>query len=206
MRLASVAVLVLSPAVAAAAPDPALPLALAVNLPFGWQDATSVAGSAYVGVTDHDAVRINVASYRNLDNGDAIGEILFHGDGDESIRTGRTTDVGVAWTSYSHALWSGFTYELGVVRRAKSIRTDDDNATPESTATTTTTYAARAHVGWSWLFGRHVFVAAAVGISLGYERGTETTIADLLMPSPVAHDVSRSAMSAEGYLRIGVAR
>ena len=198
MRIALL-VLMLSSGVATA---DELPIAVAVNCPCWWPHAGSIGGSAYVGVTKEDAIRLNVASYSN--HGDAIAGV-FSDDGDDSIRSGRITDVGIGWTSYSGGLWSGFTYELGVLRRARNLRTEDMFAAPQVVATDTATYAGRIQLGWSWLFGKHVFVAAAIGLSMGWEHGSETTDDYADRPMPVPHHVSRADLSGEGYLRFGYA-
>jgi hypothetical protein len=204
VRLASLVIVVFAASDATAEPD--LRVAAAVNFPLMWQNTESVAGSLYVGLTDRDALRFNVASYRHHSSvvGDLLSIAVFDGDGDESSRSGRILDLGAAWTNYSRRLWSGFTWELGALVRIRDIRVTDDFATPEILATDTTTYAARGQLGWSWLIGNHVFVATAVGLSLGYERGTET--ADRTYdPMPVASSVSRATVSGEAFLRFGLA-
>lgn len=189
------------------ASDPhGLPFALGVNLPFGWGEAASVGASLFVGVTEHDAVRANFATYRYLGGvpGDLIA-LAVGGDGDDSARTGRTTDLGIAWCRYPRQLWSGLTYELGLLRRAGDLRAEDELAAPPIVATDTTTYAGRVQVGWSWLLEDHLFIAVAIGASLGYETGTEVSD-DVLHPMPTTHDVARYDVSGEGYLRLGFAR
>lgn len=197
MRIALLLLLVSSTAAA----DPEV--AFAVNAPLGWPSGNSVAGSFYVGLTDHDAIRANVASYAYTAS--AIGTVIapaLGGDGDEGSYSGRTTDVGLAWTNYSRRLFDGFTYELGVLRRARDWRSEDEFATPQIKITKTATYAGRAQVGWSWMIGDHAFVAAAVGLSLGYEHGHETWDREL-DSMPTNHPVSRADLQPEGYLRIG---
>src|SRR5262249_29477204 len=68
-----------------------------------------------------------------------------------------------------------------------------------------TTFAARGHIGWSWLVGKHFFVQAAIGASTGYETGRETTGRASYPEQPMleTHNVSRSMASPEGFFRIG---
>jgi hypothetical protein len=63
-------------------------------------------------------------------------------------------------------------------------------------------YAARAMIGWSWLLGRHVFVATGVGLSVGHESGTEMYETEHNGMTTSAN-VSRVDVSAEAYLRMG---
>jgi hypothetical protein len=182
---------------------PAPRFALAVNFPLGWIGARSIGGSFYAGVSNNDAIRVNVASYENTAS--AVGEIIgiaAGGDGDEADRSGRTLDLGVGIVHYSRALWDGFTMEAGALRRARDIRVTDDFASSYSVATDTTTYAGRALFGWSWLIQKRVFIAAAIGGSAGIETGTEKTENDLgeMMKT---NKVDRSDVSFEGYLRFG---
>lgn len=186
---------------AAAAPGQ---VAVAVNCPCWWPGGNSVAGSLYVGATAQDAIRLNIASYRYT--GSAVADIvdgLAGGDGDEGSYSGRTTDFGIAWTSYSRRLWDGFTYELGLLQRKRDLRDEDEFASPQILETHTTVYAARAQIGWSWTLGSHAFVAVAAGLAMGWERGTQTTDSEY-DPMPVTTDVSRARLSGEGYLRFGI--
>ena len=180
-----------------------VPIAVGVNFPLNWGSADSVAGSIYVGVTAQDAIRVNVASYANHSAlvADLIN-VAAGGDGDEASRSGRTNDVGVGLVHYSRALWDGFTFELGALRRARNIRVSDEFASPAVVSTNTTTYAARALVGWSWLIHHHAFISVAAGMSSGYEYGTERTENDLGEMKTSAH-VDRSNAAFEGYLRFG---
>jgi hypothetical protein len=180
----------------------ALPVAIGVNFPANWRSAESVAASVYIGVTRQDAIRLNVASYANHTSAlvDVIG-LAAGGDGDESSRNGRINDVGVGLVHYSHSLWDGFTFELGALRRARDIRVTDDFAPAKILSTNTTTYAARALFGWSWLVKQHAFIAFGVGMSCGLERGTEHI--DNGPSEMKTQDVDRSDVAFEGYLRFG---
>jgi hypothetical protein len=180
-----------------------IPVAIGVNFPTGWADANSIAGSLYVGVTKKDAIRVNAASYRYTSSavGDLIG-LAYGADGDEASRSGRITDLGVGFVHYSRGLWDGLTVEVGALRRAKEIRINDSAVSLATVATTSTTYAGRALLGWSWLIKRHAFIAFAVGMSLGIEHGTDHTETTFRMPMMTV-DIDRTAIGGEGYLRFG---
>ncbi len=177
--------------------------ALAVNLPLGWIGGRSVSGSFYAGISNTDAIRVNVASYANTAS--VVGELIdaaLGGDGEEATRSGRTLDLGVGLVHYSRALWDGFTLEAGALRRARNIGITSEFASSYRVSTDTTTYAGRALIGWSWLIQKRVFVAAAVGGSAGIETGTENSENDRgeMMKTT---KVDRSDVSFEGYLRFG---
>ncbi len=177
-------------------------MAIGVNTPFGWGQG-SIAASVSVGITEHQAIRGNVASWVH-DN--ALGEaiaVLSDGEGGEGS-IGRTTDVGIGWTYFPDRLWSGFSVELGALYRHRDTTTLDDNASPAMLATRTGTAAGRALVGWSWLFYGHICASIAVGLSAGRESGTQTG-SDDTGRMPVTTAVDRMAVSAEGFARIGFA-
>lgn len=180
---------------AAASPD----VAVAVNAPSGWVDAGSIAGSAYVGLSEHQALRLNVATYAYGTSAAMEAFIAALGAEDEASRSGRFVDLGAGWMYFSDRLWSGFSVELGVLGRSTDARVADDNASPQVVHTTTRTVAGRALVGWSWLLYDRAFIAVAAGLSAGYERGTET--GDAMSTRPVG----RASVNAEGYLRFGFA-
>lgn len=190
-----------------AAAQAKLPVAIGVNVPILWKDAESIAGSLYVGLTKRLALRGNVASYDYhggmFTAAGALTSILSGGDS-EADYDGRITDVGVGAVLYSNKMWDGFTVEAGLLRRATDIEVSDDFADEAYVATTTTTYAARALVGYSWLIGDHFFVAFALGMSGGHESGTETARMESHSQSPLTtRSVSRWDAVGEGYLRIG---
>lgn len=193
-----------------AAPDPAsdqtaTEVAVAVNAPLRWWSGGSIAGSAYLGVARHHAIRANVASYDYIAMSLAgVAANLRHGlDAEGGSAEGRITDVGVAWMYFPRRLWSGLTLEAGVLVRAKDTRLETWWRVPEVVETDTTTYAGRAQIGWSWLVHRHVFISLAVGISVGYETGTETTFPTWMDPTRTTFEVSRPSIASEGLLRIG---
>jgi hypothetical protein len=101
----------------------------------------------------------------------------------------------------------GFLAEIGALRRDRD--TLAQAGYEESRATKSTTYAGRAMIGWSWLFARHLFVTAAVGLSVGQETGTETVTTGhpILgpMPETTTTSLDRRQIDGEAYLRIGFA-
>lgn len=180
-----------------------LPIAVGVNFPAGWLGGKSVAASLYVGVTSTDAIRANFARYENTAS--LVGDVLSvasGGDGSEASHGGHITDLSVGLVHYSRALWDGLTLEAGALRRARDTQVFDDFASPASVDTTSTTYAGRALIGWSWLVHQHLFISFAVGGSVGIERGTERT-ANGLGQMQETVKVDRSAASPEAYLRFG---
>ncbi|MBA3464205.1 MAG: hypothetical protein H0T46_29895 [Deltaproteobacteria bacterium] len=184
-----------------------LPIAIGVNLPLRWKDGESIGGSLYVGLTKRLALRGNVASYEYVGGmftaAGAVASLLNGGDS-EAYHGGRITDVGVGLVLYSNKMWDGFTVEAGLLRRATNISTSDDYADEAYVATDSTTYAARALVGYSWLVGEHFFVAFALGMSGGHESGTQTARMESHSQSPLTtRSVSRWEASPEGYVRIG---
>lgn len=193
-------------------PKPAAPpvhVGISVNPPGRWPGGDALAGSLHIGLTRHQALRLNVASYEYTASAAAevIG-VLAGGDGEEGSYAGRTTDLGIGWTWYSRALWDGFMVEAGLLRRAKDHHVEDEFAPAQILDTDTATYAARATIGWSWLINRIAFVSISVGLSAGYERGTETsagTFDYLDHKMPVTTDVARFDLASEGFVRIGAA-
>lgn len=177
--------------------------AFAANLPIGWVDAKSIGASAYVGVSDRVAIRLNVASYKygGWKTQEIIGGLLS-GDGPDGSIGGRITDVGVGIVHYSRGLWDGFTVEAGALRRARDTFSRDAYASDEFVDTDTATYAGRALFGWSFLIKNRVFIAAAAGVSAGLESGSEVvqkTSGAMMTTRPV----DRADVSLEGYLRVG---
>ena len=180
-------------------------LVVSTNLPFMWKDATSIAGSVHVGLSERHAIRANIASYKNTVSGYLVDAAAgLAGAENEGSYTGRTTDLGLSWVFYPDHLWSGWTLELGALRRARDTAVEDDNRTPQRVETNTTTYAVRALVGWTWLIQRRAFVALGAGLSVGREAGTEVTSSDFDRMA-TRTSVERRDVSAEGYLRFGIA-
>jgi hypothetical protein len=193
--------------VAAAAeqdPPPGLPIAIATNAPFNW--GWSVAVSAWVGLSRHFALRANFARYGVLDlNGD-------HGDIDDFGNTvvppdfGHTVDFGVGLAYYSRRVLDGATFELGAVTRLKRRRDRIDDQNNADDVDHTTVVGTRLLVGWTWRLSDHWFTTAAVGGSLGYERGSEKRFTGYLPNGGEMtswSDVSRASAAFEYYLRVG---
>ncbi len=181
-------------------------VAITVNQPFRWLDGGSIAVSGYVGLAAHHAMRANVSRYDYTSN--LVGDLIagLHGDdGNESLYQGHLTDVGVAWIYFPRRLWSGFSFEAGLLGRHRNTSVEDDFATPAIVETRSMTIAGRAMLGWNWLIARHMFVSLAFGVSAGYETGKETTAQTLFEPMFTAHDVGRMHVSGEGFLRLGAA-
>jgi len=174
-------------------------LAVAVNSPLGWIDGNSIGGSVYVGLTDHQVLRANVASYvGNLTTTLAEG---LAGSDSASTHKGRITDGGVGWQIYSHERMDGWMLELGPMLRVRDTQQSGDMV-PQVT-TKTSELAARALVGYSVMMGKRVFLAAAVGVSCGYEWGNEVR-KDLVRDAPdVEAAVNRPRVTAEGFIRLG---
>ncbi|HTR53743.1 MAG TPA: hypothetical protein VMJ10_23780 [Kofleriaceae bacterium] len=195
-----VVMLLLLAGTASAGPAPA---AVAFNEPFGWPTGSSVAGSLYLGLTARQVLRINVASYEDLAGGLGDGISEFEG-GDGAERDGHTTDVGVGWLAFPRAAYDGPMFEAGALYRHRDLSVTDYDAVNVYDAINSDEVAARALVGWSWLFDRHVFVALAVGVSAGYEFGIETTQGCPDQdPTQMTTPVHRWTVGAETYLRFG---
>jgi hypothetical protein len=176
-------------------------MALGTNLPLLWKDGDTVAGSLYVSLSDRHAIRANVASYAN--HGAIAKDILSGIAGGESPSYhGRITDLGLAWVFYPRRVWEGFLFEAGALRRARDVGSFDGDATFAAVDKTTTVYAGRAMVGWSWRLYRYVFVAAAAGVSVGWESGDEVSRTDY-DDRMIHKHISRADVTGEGYLRIG---
>jgi hypothetical protein len=183
--------------------------AFAVNSPISWFAAQNVAASGYIGLDEHQAVRLTVASYEYDANlvGQAIGGLVFHADLD-GVRHGRLLDVGAGWMYFPRRTFDGPTLELGLMRRAGWSSEIDDNMDPYSVDRNTQLYAVRALGGWSWLIQDRVMISLAAGAGRGYETGTETTARDSLfypdhMQRSETHDVSQWTTTVEGYFRMG---
>ena len=181
------------------------PVALATNLPFRWPDADSIAASLYVGVTEHHAIRANVASYK--EHGHVVGStigLLAGGDGEEVDHHGRITDLGVALVYFPRRVLDGLMLEAGVLRRARDVGSYDEFRAIAYDDQDTTTYAAHGLIGWSWLIYGRSFIATGIGLSVGHETGTETLRRDYPSDMTSSHHLSRLDVTGEAYLRIGI--
>jgi len=175
---------------------------LAVNNPIMWfvdpgNDGKAFAISGYVGVSDHIAVRANVASYPV----DRIGNAAST----DGYVQGSTTDVGVGAVLYQRHRFAGAFVELGTFRRSSpgyhivGYETVGDGHKLE--------WAGRTLVGYSWELTRHLWIAAAVGCAVGHETGEETeTGDDFNHPTPVMRThLDHWVTGGEWMFRIGSA-
>jgi hypothetical protein len=182
----------------ASATEEKIAVGIAVNPPLQWGGGTSVGVSGYIGFAEHHAIRMNVATW--LHGQTYLGELAAG----EAIFSGRITDVGAGYQYYTRGLFEGITLEGGLLRRAIDTREQDENATPAIVETKGTGVLARALVGYSFLIGKHVFLAPAIGMSMGRYAGTERTAATDYMPQFETHDFVRYEPAFEAYFRIGL--
>jgi hypothetical protein len=195
---------------AASAPARAddLSLAVGVNAPYRWVDGDAVGISVSVGTAKHHAIRANFATHDYVGSsfGEWVGLVVSGAESDGPGVNGRVTDIGAGYVYYPRRLWDGFMLELGLMHRTRDI-SEDRHGGDELTYSKTTTRAARAMIGWSWLMYRRVFVAIGAGASLGSERGTELIVHD--PPGSVGtttssmRTVDHTRAAAEAYFRIG---
>ena len=195
-RLGLLALLVASPAHA--------DNAFSVNPPFRWATGGAVGASGYFGLSEHHAIRANVARYEHAPNGAAemIGILFYDSDGTEATFGGKVTDAGIGWMISPRRLCDGFSLELGALVRLRDTSVEDSHAPEFRVEADTTTIAGRALVGWSWRYA-DLFLAVQVGISGGIERGSETVQRGELDNMRSSRDVERHAVSAEGIMRLG---
>lgn len=198
-----VAIFVASVASPAVADPPATPpapeerslgsFAIGVNSPFGWfqRDTRSIGASLFLGVTPHFAAR---ASFARYENPESLWRAIASGE--NFGPRGTFIDAGLACTWFPRRLWEGPTLELGALWRGRDTTLRPGQS--DEIKTDSNMYGPRAMVGWSWLVTRHIFVAVAVGGSLGYETGRATT-------GGMTKSVSRGQADGEGYFRIGFA-
>jgi hypothetical protein len=174
--------------------------AIALNSPLAWTIGWFGA-SAYMRLGDHVALRANVATYRYGGPGGVIGGLASAFNDGGTGYGGRILDVGIAGVLYPRRPWDGPLLEVGVLRRGRDVYMWPE-FDPRVT-TRSTTYAGRALVGWSWLFGPHMFIAVAAGLSVGREAGRETTMPDY--GDATTKPLRRRQIDGESYLRFGVA-
>lgn len=180
----------------------ALPrIALGVSVPWGWfADRFGISG--YVGINAHSALRANLAWYGESKSFVDYGS-LFVG-AESPSRSGRIADYGLAWVWYPRRLWDGFTLEAGLLRRDRDVseRSEEDTVVH----TSSTTYAGRAMLGWSWRIAGYAYLAVAVGLSAGRESGTEEIVPGFLSDDMAAtRPIARLQVDGEGYFRFGFA-
>lgn len=170
--------------------------AFAVNAPWAWL-RNNIGASAYVAVDPHWAMRANIARY----DAEQLLPLLATG-GEGPIYHGAILDLGLGWIWYPRRLWDGFMFEAGALMRdrdVRRIREDDPDLNIQ-----TTTYAARAMIGWSWLAARAVFLSAAIGVSAGLEHGYESAGASGGAMA-TARALDRRQIDFETYVRVGFA-
>lgn len=170
-------------------------LSFSTGFPLHWANNDGGFSLAY-GFGRHYAVRANVASY------EAFGPISF--DSELSV-DGNNRDAGLGFVWYPRSLWSGPTFELGALARDRDVELYDSFADYERQIVTTDTaiYAGRGLLGWSWYWDPF-FLSVAAGLSIGYERGTETSSDDRL-EMVVEKRVHRVTSEVETYFRLGFA-
>lgn len=185
--------------------DAGASIAAGVNLPLGWANAESIAGSIHVGFHRHHAIRGTFASNPFSHNlGRTLIDIAINFDAEGSKMSGRVTEVGVGYQYFPRSFLRGPVLEAGVFRRHIDGVEDYRLDAPEYIATDTVGYGARGLIGWSWRFWRdHVFVATAFGLGMARHTGTETTSMSTLERDDRTESVTRYEPSAEFYIRIG---
>lgn len=176
-------------------------LAVGVNVPTSWFVGT-VGASAYLGLSSHHAVRANFARF-HVD--DSIWPIrLVASDFSAVDPAGTIYDAGLSLLWSSRRFMDGLVLEAGVLRRDRNTVYWPEMS--PKTETDTTAYSARAMIGWSWRVGRHGFVAAAIGGSIGRESGVEeVTDDDGVEPTREMRHVQRTQNDLETYVRWGIA-
>jgi hypothetical protein len=201
--LASLAILLAPGAAAADDTDLELrdlPLSIGVNSPYSWlkEGDKGFGVSVSYGLSRHFAVRGNYARYG--EDGPTLGIIGEIMGGESATYGGSVEDFGLSLVYYPRRLWDGPMVEVGALRRQRDSSVRDEFAL---TRTTTLDYAGRAMVGWSWRFASVMYVAVAIGISAGRERGLEVSAPEFGMPT--TRVVDGAGVDTEGYLRFGFA-
>ena len=186
-----------APAASPTVPSGDPPAAIGINSPIGWMQ-DGFAASLYVRAADHHAIRANFALYNNHES--VTGTLA---GGDEMGHTGQILDLGIGWVYYPDRVLHGFMLEAGALRRERNISTFDGDATAEQVDLDTRVYAVRGLIGWSWVMSDVFFLSTGVGVSVGYETGTEHAHIDSPLMVTTSH-VSRVAVTGEAYLRMGI--
>jgi hypothetical protein len=177
------------------APD-GLPVAVAVSSPVGWLRGTFGA-SVYVAPGAHHAIRANFSRY---DAESLLPAIIARFE--NAPHHGPITDLGIGWSWYPRRPWEGFLFELGVNRRQRQTWVQPEHG--DRVDTTSTTYAGRALIGWSWMLNRRMFLGVAVGASAGRERGHEKLTPEFPREMPTTQAVDRTQVDFESYWRLGM--
>lgn len=179
-----------------AATDPGPAVAIGTNLPLQWAD--SIAVSTYIGLLEHHAISASFATYEDSGGVRAAASALV---GREDVdHLGRITDLGIAWVFYPQQRWNGVLLELGALRRARDVGAIDADRQRD---TRSTVYAGRAMFGYSTTFFHVFFASAAAGVSIGYESGTEHSVATISGATSTAQLAHRN-VAGEAYLRLGI--
>lgn len=165
------------------------PVALAVNLPLQWGHA--VGGSVRVGINDHHAVLGDFSRYEP-----EYVFSLFRGDG---ANYGRNVDSSISWGYFPRKVFSGASFEVGVLYRDR-VNQNDGQSAADNYDIHSRIVAAQGLIGWSWRVGNNFYVTAAVGASYGYDR---STVQDFNHTYETT-SLPRFDASPEGYLRFGV--
>jgi len=171
------------------------PFALAVNAPWAWL-RNNIGGSVYVAVDPHWGMRANVARY---DAEELLPLLVLGGEG--PVYHGEILDLGLGWIWYPRRLWDGFMFEAGALMRDRDVRRLREDR-PDIDIQTTT-FAARAMIGWSWMAAHTVFLSFAAGASAGLEYGHERSVAETGMTT--TRQVERLQIDFETYVRFGFA-
>lgn len=198
----SLVIATVTSATAGAVPPPEAPkYAVAVNSPIGWllsdsSGPVAVGASGYIAINRHQVVRLNAAAYQLPGYGALL--IALAGAEDE-CSPGKQFDAGAGWMYFPRERFSGLSLEAGglVRRHYKNNCTLD-----EDIVSTTTIVATRGLVGWSWLVGDHLYLSAAAGASVGYERGRVTRSGYYMLP-PSSWPVNGVAYAPEFFARLG---
>jgi hypothetical protein len=164
--------------------------AIAVNSPVSIILGFAYGVSGYVKLAEHQALRLNVASYQS--------DYTWEDEGDAAL-SGNKRDASASWVCFPRRFLDGGLVELGaLVRRHHSMSYDYlDNV--ENWTLDSSTLAVRGMAGWSWLIHNHAFMSLAAGASVGYEFGTATERMETSM------HVSRTILWPEAYVRFGAA-
>ncbi|HEY5924585.1 MAG TPA: hypothetical protein VIV11_23060 [Kofleriaceae bacterium] len=175
-------------------------VAVAVNSPLSWFDG-SFGGSVYLGFKGRHAIRGNFARYNAPSY--LIGSLIEVASNGEASgpSSHRFIDASVGYMVFPRRLWSGPLLEAAVMFR-RPMGFGGYGGINEYLEDTRVV-AARVLVGWSWCITERMFASIAVGGSRGIEWGVERTAQALDTLMPHTRAISRTASSAEGFLRIG---
>jgi hypothetical protein len=192
-----------------AEPGPArLVAAVAVNvLPVA--PDTMLAGTVWVRLDAHQAIRANVARYRSSLLG-SIATVFSDRDGPEEgdlpLDFGATTDVSLGWSYYPRRVLDGPSIETELLTRFDRRRDGINGQNMADDEHHTNVYGGRVLASWTWRLSDHWFLATGIGGALGYERGREKTFVGYSSTGDVTRSgpVSRGYASLETYMRIGL--